>query len=324
MKVIGLMPVRNEAWVLRHSLSCLSGFCDVVFVHDQSSEDESREICRDFPKVQLITSDEADICERARFALLDAARGYDGHNLLWFNDADELVSPSSLRRFLAASGSLEPSTVVECLFYTLWKTSRRYRNDFTLYRPHMKSMAFVDDRSADYDRSTDFPLHVPRVPIEHPLRTVTATEVRVLHLQWVVWERNQMKQAWYRCSELLNHNKPPAEINALYSITFDAMGIKTTAVPPAWVEDVTFPHVSVNRESSWHEREILSWFDQYGVERFELLELWHIPALRREFLRRTGRRPWPDRSYQPRWTIRLRKSVRAAARALKLRLTFES
>jgi Glycosyl transferase family 2 len=323
MKVIGLMPVRNEAWVLRHSLSCLSGFCDVVFVHDQSSQDASRDICRDFPKVHLISSDEADICERARFRLLDAAREYDGNNLIWFNDADELVSPSSMRRFLAASSPHEPGTVVECLFYTLWKTPRRYRNDFTLYRPHLKAMAFVDDRSTDYDRSTDFPLHVPRVPIEHPARIVTATEVRVLHLQWTVWERNQMKQAWYRCSELLNHNKPASEINALYSIAFDAIGIKTTAVPSAWVEDVTFPDVSVNHDPSWHEREILSWFNVYGVERFEPLEIWHLRVLREEFQRCTGRRPRPDRSYQPRWTVRLRRSARAAARALKLRLTFE-
>jgi hypothetical protein len=51
MKIIALMPVRNEAWVLPHSLACLSAFCDVILVNDQSSEDESREICRRFPKV---------------------------------------------------------------------------------------------------------------------------------------------------------------------------------------------------------------------------------------------------------------------------------
>ena len=48
MKIIALLPVRNEAWMLPHSLACLSAFCDVVLVSDQDSEDESREICRAF------------------------------------------------------------------------------------------------------------------------------------------------------------------------------------------------------------------------------------------------------------------------------------
>ena len=29
-------------------------------------------------------------------------------------------------------------------------------------------------------------------------------DVPVLHLQWLIAERNQMKQAWYRCRELLD------------------------------------------------------------------------------------------------------------------------
>ena len=71
MKIIALMPVRNEAWVLPHSLACLSAFCDVVLVNDQNSEDESREICRTFPKVVLLESSERLICEEARWQLLD-------------------------------------------------------------------------------------------------------------------------------------------------------------------------------------------------------------------------------------------------------------
>ena len=54
MKVIALMPVRNEAWVLEHSLRCLSGYCDVILVADQDSEDASREICRGFPRVTVL------------------------------------------------------------------------------------------------------------------------------------------------------------------------------------------------------------------------------------------------------------------------------
>ena len=93
MKIIGLVPVRNEAWILPHSLASLSAFCDVVIVSDQNSEDQSREICRRFPKVVLLESAESRISTQVRWQLFDAARGYDGCNLLWCTDADELVAP---------------------------------------------------------------------------------------------------------------------------------------------------------------------------------------------------------------------------------------
>src|SRR4249919_1285552 len=109
MKIIALVPVRNEAWVLDHSLTCWSGFCDVVIVNDQKSTDETREICRRFPKVVLLESAPADTVARlpqqARWRLLDAARNYDGNNLLWCTDADELVSPRLARAFIDASAA---------------------------------------------------------------------------------------------------------------------------------------------------------------------------------------------------------------------------
>src|SRR5262252_7039295 len=102
MKIIGLLPVKNEAWVLPHALASLTAFCDVVIVADQSSDDESREICRRFAKVVLIESSESRTCTRARWQLVDAARSYDGCNLLWSTDADELVSPPAARSFVDA------------------------------------------------------------------------------------------------------------------------------------------------------------------------------------------------------------------------------
>src|SRR6185436_4280334 len=54
VKTIAMVPVRNEAWVLEHALSCLSGFCDVVIVSDQGSTDGSQDVCRRFPKVVLL------------------------------------------------------------------------------------------------------------------------------------------------------------------------------------------------------------------------------------------------------------------------------
>jgi hypothetical protein len=321
MKVIGLMPVRNEAWVLPHSLASLSGFCDVVLVNDQRSEDASREICRQFPKVVLFESAETHVCEQARWELLDAARGYDGCNLLICTDADELLSPRLVNRFLDCHWQdLEPGTIVECFFYHLWGDTAHYRDDYSVYRPHWKQMAWVDDRQGDYDRSERLPLHQPRAAAVKGALVRRATDLPFLHLQWLIANRNQMKQAWYRCRELLDGKKTAAAINERYAITLPRPRVNTSPVPPEWTEDLTFPDLTIDGEPAWQERDILGWFEQYGPAFFEPLEIWHVALLRDEFRRRLSRRPRADRSYRPAWPARAQHFARRAVHAARRRM----
>jgi hypothetical protein len=322
MKRIALMTVRNDAWVLPHSLACLSGFCDHIIVSDQGSDDGSDTIARAAPKVTLLeipaaSEATARLPQQARWRLLDAARQYDGYNVIWISDADELVSPRLAGAWLDMHEQrLTPGTPVECLFYNLWSNAGTYRDDWTVYRPHWKPMTFVDDRRADYPRSPDVPpLHEPRLPLGLSEIGVRAETVPVLHLQWLVAERNQMKQAWYRCIELIDGRTSPAAINERYALTLPLPFVKTTPVPQHWVTDVTVPDFAVDAQPSWHEREVLAWFDAHGVERFEALEIWHVKRLRREFHRRTGRQPRPLRSDTRPWPARAREFGRRAASA---------
>ena len=321
MKIIALMPVRNEAWVLPHSLACLSAFCDIILVNDQSSEDESREICRRFPKVVVLESSAQLVCEQARWQLLDAAREYDGCNVLWCTDADELMSPVLATRFVDAHrADLKPGMVVECLYYHLWHSADRYRSNGRKYAPYWKEIGLRDDRHMDFNRMRRLPLHEPRVPLEGAAGALRATNLPVLHLQWLLAERNQMKQAWYRCRELLDASKTAAAINDLYSGTLPDPGVRTETVPAAWVEGVTFPDLAVDHVPSWQERDIRGWFDTNTPGFFEPLEIWHVGTLRDEFRRRVGRTPEPDRSYLPSWSARARLFGRRLVSAARRRL----
>ena len=321
MKIIALMPVRNEAWILPHSLACLSAFCDVVLVGDRQSDDATREICGRFPKAVIVDAPARSRIREQRWQLLDAARGYQGHNLLWATDADELLSPAAARAFLARERvRLLPGTAVECRYYHLWNGTSRYRDDVSHYAPQWKQVGFVDDRRSDFDRSNATALHEPRVPAGAEAPVVRAESLPLLHLQWVIPARNQLKQAWYRCREWLDGGRTAAAINELYALTRPDAQVPTTALPPAWVEGVSLPDPSADSVASWHQRDILHWFDEYGVERFEPLEIWHIDVLRDEFRRRTGRSPQPDRSYLPSWPTRARRLGRRLVSAARRRL----
>jgi glycosyltransferase involved in cell wall biosynthesis len=321
MTIIGLVPVLNEAWVLRDALACLSAFCDVVIVSDQQSDDDSREICRAFPKVVLLESSSRQICTVARWTLLDAARDYDGCNLLWCTDADELVSPPMARAAIERRADLVPGTVIECQYLHLWGGFDRYRVNSWKYGPHLKPLAVLDDRRLDYDRSRPQSIHEPRVPNQGARGTETFDELHVLHLQWLLERRMQMRQAWYRCHELMD-GRAAATINENYALTLPDAGVRTAPLPAEWTEGLTFPDLAVDQQASWTERDVVSWLDERGVDYFEPLEIWHIPRLREEFVRRTGRQPRPDRSYRPRWPARAGSFARRIAAGARRRLPF--
>jgi len=319
MKTIGLMPVRNEAVMLPFSLAALSAFCDVILVNDQASEDSSREICREFPKVVLIESATSEICEIGRWRLLDASRDFDGNNLLWCTDADELLSPSMFHAFLAKEGAwLTPGTVVEGLFYHLWGRSDRYRDDGSPYAPYWKAFGLVDDRTSDFDRSSVLPLHQPRVPLADGHPTLRADLLHVFHLQWLKADDDQYKQAWYRCREWLD-GRTAAEINQRYSITLPVARPRTSRVPHDWTEGLSLPPPDAGG-ISWQEKDIFGWFVERGPEFFEPLEIWHIAKLRAHFRQRVGRRPRPDRSYLPPLSHRARRFARRVISGTRRRL----
>ena len=313
MKIIALLPVKNEAWVLPHTFGCLSSFCDVILVHDQQSSDGSREIAARFPKVVWIESSDSKICEQARWQLWDIARQYDGQNLLWCTDADELVSPVRMRSFLDRRGAeLTGGVVVDALYCHVWNSPARYRSGLGVYAPHWKPVAIVDNRRRDYDRSRSLPLHEERVPVGADTVRSPAEDAPVLHLQWLLPNRSQMRQAWYRCRELLHGERSIHGINSQYAGTLPEWHVPTAPIPPNWLEGLTMPDACVDREPTWQEAEILGWFEKRGVEFFEPLEIWHVPSLRDEFKRRTGRNPRCDRSHHPPLSRRARSlSIRA-------------
>ena len=120
--------------------------------------------------------------------------------------------------------------------------------------------------------------------------------------------------------KLSDLEKTALQLNELYQGTLPVWYVHTEPVPEAWLADITLPPASADLEPSWQEQEILGWFDERGVEFFEPLEIWHVPSLRREFQRRTGRRPRPDRSYRPPRVVRAQRFGRRVFNAVQRRI----
>lgn len=292
MKIIALMPVKNEAWILPYSIKTLSEFCDVVIVADQRSNDNSRDILAHFPKVVVIDNNAQGHSNVIRWKLLDRARDYEGFNLILSVDADEIIPPQLFKEFLNHHlPSIKRGTWLDFWWVQLWKSIHYYRNDSSVWSNNWKPIGFLDDRELTYANTVVINDHTARVP--GPPRTPhqRVLHAPLLHFQWVVWTRSQMKQAWYRCCEFLHERSNPVIINQKYAITLEDPAAGLTPAPAAWLRGLGIPEDFAKNGSDWHLQDILRWFQQYGISHFEPLEIWHIPELQNIFLKQMGREP---------------------------------
>ncbi|MBC8492255.1 MAG: glycosyltransferase family 2 protein [Chloroflexi bacterium] len=281
MKIIAVMPVRNEDWILERNLQTLSHFCDVIIVADQNSTDNTRQICKRYPKVLLIRNP----CEqfdqsKARQLLLDTVREFDGYNIILAVDADEIVSGNVLDNpaWDNALDSLEPGVSSLLQWIILWKHPFRIRDDTSVWSNSWKHFICRDDRKTNFSEQA---IHEPRIPRPFTDRARRFEEVKVLHYQFVTWQRMLSKQRYYRVLErMMSPTKSPDAINQTYVITRDERGMVLKQVPEEWVKPwqdlgVDLEHFA-EEELFWYDIEILRFFGQHSTQDFADLDIWDV------------------------------------------------
>jgi len=115
VRIVVVTPVRNEAWILERFLSVTSRFADYIIIADQRSTDETRAICRKYPKVRVVDNPTDEFNERDRQLLLlrEARALVPAPRIILALDADEILAANALdtpswRTLLAA----RPGTIV--------------------------------------------------------------------------------------------------------------------------------------------------------------------------------------------------------------------
>ena len=96
--IIGLTLVRNEQDIIKDTLDHMALFCDKIYVYDDCSDDQTVEICKSHPEVNVVIQGTQWSLDRTtaethnRNTLLDYARVYAGSGD-WFvyMDADERI-----------------------------------------------------------------------------------------------------------------------------------------------------------------------------------------------------------------------------------------
>jgi glycosyltransferase involved in cell wall biosynthesis len=287
MKVIALMPVKNEAWILDYTLTCLKDFVDEIIVLEDGSTDSTKDILLKHPVTVINTPFNG--FGSMRKELLRAGREHGGTHFVWL-DADEVFTADLREDFRDLLKSMELGQKIQLRWLAMWKSPFVFRDDESVWSNNFKDFIFCDDGVSNFDETW---IHEARTPGENKQSNTIKIETYggVMHYQFVPWQRFQLKQAWYRCSELIKYPNTEGAINGTYSITLDDPTARCSPVRTNWLYDRGIPRNIEDLTSNWHQDSINAYFDTYGAKYFENLDIWHIKLLRDEFFEREGRYP---------------------------------
>lgn len=284
MKIFAVIPTRNDAWVLERVLATASLWADRVIVADEESTDATPDIVKKFPKARYISFSPKQFNESyRRQVLLDAVREFDGQNLVFGLDADEILTAEVLQApvledFIA---QMKPGMSASLQWIMLWKNSHEYRFDQAFeWSANFKQFAYWDDRKIKFE---DVRMHSPRVPESTIQNSISFSGFRVLHYAFAEWQRCLAKHVYYLALEkTMGATRHPYWLDRRYH-WYEKQGkggLVIKPLPSQWLEAYKQKGIDMSdlRKQAlyWYDVEVLRFFEKFGEKAFKHFNVWAV------------------------------------------------
>jgi hypothetical protein len=294
MKLVGLMPIRNEEWVVGLSLRAAMLFMDEMVVLDHASSDSTPEllaaIAAEHPgRIHLLSEPDEVWHEAAiRQRLLDAGREAGATHLCAL-DADEVLTGNLLPSIRTMFAALASGEGLWLPWLAMWRSLELSRQDASPLVGEAGSMVlgFHDAPHLHYAAwSGEYDIHCrhPRGMGEERRLATARSGGGMFHLAFVNWPRLQAKTAWYKMVERLRFpwRRTAAALNAWYACDLDETGLETAAVDPGWWAPYARWRGAVKLDAgdagdSWYAQECRRLWAEHGPAPFSGLDLWGVP-----------------------------------------------
>ena len=299
MKIVGIMPVRNEDWILGLSLCVALKWCDQVIVCDHGCTDGSRDIMNELGVIVRDDRESGWQEMEQRQMLLETAREYGATHIALI-DADEVLTANLLPSIRQAVGFSTPGWMMDLPLLNLREVPgigvAWWRNEpvpAPLYHSNgvwgnrWVATAFLDEPRLNW--AGDRFHH--REPFGYPhWRRATALSEHgdggVMHFWGASERRLRAKHALYRMTERIRWpQKTAAEIEFIYDPAtnpssqlaqrLNVAGPWTfEALKPEWIEPYAdlMKYLHVDAEP-WQEAEVRRLLAEHGREHFAGLDL---------------------------------------------------
>lgn len=288
MKLVALMPVRNESWVLALSARVALRWCDHLVILDHASADDTPAIIREIAsehsgRVTCLRNEDGLWDEmQHRQVLLQAARAEAATHIA-IVDADEILTANLLPSIRATIEEIPRGSILEIPGYNLRGYMNRYHAN-GIWGNRWFSVAFVDDPRLGWSGDR-FHHREPMGLSLHVWRAVGQGQGGIMHL-WGLNERRLVaKHAAYKMIEALRWpNKPRAEIDRMYSLAFDPskdnrfdQTWRFADAPMTWWDGYgpIMHHLRADAEP-WQEKMCRELYVKHGPQTFAGLDLFGV------------------------------------------------
>lgn len=297
MKLVGLMPVRNEEWCLGMSARVALQWCDELVMLFHCCTDRSNQIGWDLASEcpdrtsQIFTAGGWNEMEHRQW-LLSVARERKATHLAII-DADEILTGNLLEQIGGQTliRSLVEATpqnhIMQLPGYNLRGGLHRYHSS-GIWANRWFSTAFIDDPALSWS-GDKFHLREPQGRKLWSYKPVAQGGGGVMHLWGASERRLRAKSALYKITERIRWpNKRVEEIDTMYSwaiygrpeVPADTVGAWIYAdVPGHWwarySETKWGQYLDVNAEP-WQEAECVRLVKEYGPRMCEDLDLFGV------------------------------------------------
>jgi hypothetical protein len=290
MKIVAIMPVRNEDWVIGLSARAILKWVDELVILDHCSTDQTREIAceimSEFPDqiTDLMDTDPIwkEMAHRQR--LLSMARDQGATHIVTI-DADEVVSANLVPHMRDIVADIPPGFILQLPWITC-RDSIHQQHRSGLWAEQHASAAFVDQDLYFWAQRNGYDFH-QRAPMgrpEKPFKPISHVGGGILHLQYSSRRRLLAKQALYKMTEVIRWpGRDTLEtINGRYnwSVYGDPKRQQTfdlSPVPPEWWAGYAdlMQYLNVDAEP-WQEAECRKLIEFFGAEKFAGLDLFGV------------------------------------------------
>lgn len=299
MRLIGLMPVRNEEWCLGFTLRVALKWCDEVVVFCHACTDDSPFIAAEIGKesggrVTVIGDPRESWDEmRHRQALLESARAMGATHIAMI-DADEFLTANALVGIRGLAANTRPGWMLDLPLYNVRQVQRsnvpmewmQYHTN-GVWGNRWIATTFTDRPELNW--CGDGYHHREPFGAEwrgRHARPLSQGEGGTLHLWGASERRLRAKHALYRITERLKWpQKPSSWIEDVYDSATNPQSAFAqqmrvngpwtfAAVKAEWIEPYAdlLPYLEVDAEP-WQIAEVKRLVQQYGAEKFHGLDL---------------------------------------------------
>lgn len=286
MRLIGLMPCRNEDWILGLSARAALQWVDEIVILLHACTDNSAAIAGELAtaygeRVTVVNVLDAGWEEmNHRQMLLEMARRR-GATHMAIIDCDEVLTGNLLGSVRDQAAQMQPGAIVQIPMRNMYGSINEYRSDHSIWGNTVTSLIFGDRADLNWRPAGGYQHH-HREPYNGNIALriyPQQLEGGVMHLQFASRRRLLAKHALYKMDEVIRFPgmRPVSECDHVYSMAPNWEGARLLPAPEGWWEPYRefLPFLNLEAEP-WQERQCQRLLAQYGPEKFAGLNLFGV------------------------------------------------